>query len=513
MKIDSELEKIIEDYFDEFYYRFSSLSTEKGIHRYDYKLSNIRKADLIQWFDKIKEYRDEISALKKKKNLERSIDMQLFEKMLSNESNWLSRGYELGKNPLFFTSSISKALTSVAFGAYAPISIRSRSFTSRLSDVKNIKKALEENVIETNNFEKEAAIDELFFLRNFIEVFSSYLLSKSDIEKKDDVRTQKTDSLGNLVEMVDIISRSNLDNSFTLDHTLKRFYYEDILLRDLNKPLSESLFTIRDSLIKKAREISITSSHQETLSRILNEKDFIDEEKIRNIYDKVKSISSERFLETSAILDIKKVPQELEKNATFLSNFDSLKVLPMGEFDAKQNVTVVLTSEENMNLLLFNLLTFGIPGSGLLRQIRSEHVKSPRNYYSNILLEKGWGIYARREIADEIRQAFGSECELVFLYKEYLTTLKAFIQNEILMNRADAASIKEKTYQDELVLDKENFTKILFIEQGESLLGIHGLYNIIELRRQFGGRMKLSDFYFRLLSNSNLPFKFIRQVL
>jgi len=46
MKNDSDLDTLIETFFDEYYYYFSSFATLRGIHRYDYKLSTYDRANL-----------------------------------------------------------------------------------------------------------------------------------------------------------------------------------------------------------------------------------------------------------------------------------------------------------------------------------------------------------------------------------------------------------------------------------------------------------------------------------
>lgn len=513
MKIDPELEKIIVDYFDEFYYRFSSYATERGVHRYDYKICSLRRYELTEWWSFVSNSRKELYELKNKKNIEKTMDFQLLDSMLSEESKQSLELYSFKSDINFFISCILRGLTSVGFGSYNSIGIRSRSFTSRLNDIGNVKLAIEEIVQEINMHEKSAAINDIVFLRNFIEVFSSYLMNKSDIEKKDEVRAGKDAGLTSLKEIEDLLGRLNLVPYYSLEKSIKRFNYEEFPMKDISKSLTESLSYVRDSVIRKAREINIIAPYVETLHRALDSLEELTESDVLEMFEKVKSSAGKKFPESKLQIDFRKIPKELESSSYFLKDFYSVKFIPTGEFDGKRKLSVVLQAQENRNLLLINLIENGVPGIGLLKEIRARSPRMPRKYFFNRVFEPGYKIYSRREMVEDLKYDIGREFELLMLYREYLTTLSALVENEILFGRFNEETLNNLVYSNELVFDKKQFLDRIFAEEGESLLGMHGLYNIIELRKQFGGRMKLNDFHYKLLANSHLPFRLLRQVL
>ncbi|MGC9125690.1 MAG: hypothetical protein ACP5GW_06185, partial [Caldisericaceae bacterium] len=79
MKTDNVLEKLVEDFFEEYYYRFPEEAQERGIHRYGYKLVSLRRFEISQWKIIIQEFLNETDKLKSRKNNDKSTDLATLE--------------------------------------------------------------------------------------------------------------------------------------------------------------------------------------------------------------------------------------------------------------------------------------------------------------------------------------------------------------------------------------------------------------------------------------------------
>ncbi len=513
MKTDQDLERLALEFFDEFYYVFSSLATTRGIHRYDYKLSSLGRQDLMNWSHFLSQTKKELSDIKRKKNIERTVDFQVLDSFVSEEIAQSSEGFPLIKNnPVFLFASLFKAFTNVGFGSYNSIGVRSRAFSLRMKDLGNFVNAFEENVSKIAPLEREVLVSETVRLSEFIEAFAGYLINKSDVEKKDEVREGKDASLIALRTLREYLAGLPQTGDFSLSKSVSLHSLEDVSKKDLKSQLSESLSYIRESLVRKAREINIVESVVSTLSRNLTSSTQITETEVQQVIKLIREKCAGKFPEFKIEIDFKKIPKDLEDKASFLMSPLVKRVVSSGEFDTKATASVVLRAVDNINFLALELVERYYPGAALMSVVRSKQ-RLPGKYFFNKTIEAGWRIYARREVVEDIKFKLGREFELTALYVEYMTTLKALIENEILFGRFNNGVKEALVDRNDLIVDKNAFLAELVLEEGESLMALHGLYNIIELRRQHGSKMKLADFHYKLALNSSLPVRFIRQAL
>ncbi len=515
MKTDNGVDKLIEDFYEEFYYRFPEEAAERGIHRYGYKLVSLRRFEISQWKMFLQEISKEISKIKSKKGFERDSELLTLEKIVKNENNWINNDQEYMINPLLYVSKIFSDLVYPAFGSYAPISIRSRNFVDKLSDLDKVITAAEENLINSHSIQKKLSIDYIDYLSAFINEFSNFLLGKSDTEKKDDIRSMKLSSTEGLIKLKNIISKLPEEETlWKIEQAFKRRYLGDTPPVDIKPYLDESLNALKDKIIKKAREIKIYAPYLETLSNVINGASEVSESKVQEVFSIIKNKGQSIFGYTKIAIDIRRLPVEIEKITTGIWNYKRFQMLPSGEFDIKPISTILLTSQENLNSIIYNVTNYIYPGLAYLKEVKSRSVKNIRKNFINYDFEQGWKIYSSREINIELKKIFGNEYELFALYREYSATLKAYFENEILMNRVSFENLKSAISRDEILLDKGAFLKELAEDKSKSFSEFLGLNFILEEKRFFTKKYKNIEFHEKLLSIASIfPFKYVRKML
>ena len=509
MTANSKIDRICTEYFEEFFYRFPVKATKLGIHRYDYRLGSFSKKDFEEWADFLKNTKNKVSSLKVKKK--RELDYSLLARRIDNELNWVINEREYETNPLMYTSAIKDGLFYSAFGAYAPLSVRGRNFLDRLNEIESIRKAAEENLQFADYLEKEIALQELRFLYEFVDEFSSYLIGKSDIEKKDDFRAARVKALKEINEMLNFIEKlpgAQDKRRLSFVKKIKREYLEDYPLNGIRLDLQNRLTNLSRLIENKAREIKISQSSKETLEEIMNDKKMPTLEEISVAFDNIKRAGESKFGKTNSSIEFKLMMQI--KNG----KFDSGIVIPLGPFDAHTTIPLMLASPISPYLLLLKIVSLGYPGKSYESEIKKR--KSPifRKFFENSVFDEGWKLYVKRTMKDSLKQIYGNKFELVFLYDQYETLFKALIENELLNKRISVEEFKEIVEKDRIILDKMALLRDVITENGKSLKSVIGLDSIINIKRMFTNRkMREKEFHIKLLSHSSLPFKFIRQVL
>jgi predicted DNA-binding protein YlxM (UPF0122 family) len=238
MKNDSDLDTLIETFFDEYYYYFSSFATLRGIHRYDYKLSTYDRANLKNLENLINEVIQALKLNEEKNKRERSFDIKTFRKIAENTLDFINSG--IYGSAQFFVYDAFIGTVSVALTQSKPMSVRSRNFTERLSTLNSINDYVRTYVNEITEIERKAVMKEIDYLEAFINQFASYLLTKSDTDKKENLKNEKTNALEALNELRRIVKSiktsteiktkvyidfNNLDNNFV---DLKRLLEDNL---------------------------------------------------------------------------------------------------------------------------------------------------------------------------------------------------------------------------------------------------------------------------------------------
>lgn len=516
MKIDSEFEKIFEDFLEEYFYRFSVDATKLGLHRYDYKLSNLRKSDLDDWKNELNDFRGKIQTFKNIKFPVKNTDFFLFEKKIIEELDAVSGESEYFTSPLPYVSNIFDGLICPAFGSYASLGVRGKSFTERLNDVSNTRKAVEENLKLSNNLGKKAAKDQLDILKLLISEFTGYLLTKSDIEKKDDIKQAKNTFLENLDAIAACIDNLylDLDTEHGFLKSFRNMYPEMVnALKGAEVSIKESLLKTADLIVKKAREIKISAPFLETLKNVLDEKILISQEQLDSVFQSIKDAGKEMFGETDLKINFRKLVLS-EENTQKLSRISHpFEILACGVFDRNLYVSFTSFAPVSIPFLVSNLVRYVYPGKAYLTEVKKNKEKQYRKYFGNKMIEEGWKVYAVQGMKDSLKRIFGNGFELSSLYGEYLYLLKALIQCKLLNHEIATPEIERIVSEDQVLLDKDMFLKEFILDEGQSLLGFLGFNTILDLKRQFVRKYQERDFNLNLLSNSSLPIRTMRQVL
>ncbi|MGC9171553.1 hypothetical protein [Caldisericum sp.] len=505
MKIENDLDSLIENFFDEYYYFFSSFATLRGIHRYDYKLSTYDRNELNNFKNFISET---LSSLKnyeeKNKNL-KTHDSKTFKKFLENTFQFVDDG--LYDNPQFFVFDAFIGIVSVALVQTKPISIRSRNFSERLSTLKYVNDYIRTYVVNITELERKAILREIDYLEQFINQFSTYLLTKSDTDKKENLKLEKTNAIESLNELRKLIKSIKAGSDVKLKGILD-FQNLDNNFVDLKRFLEDNLISISENLIKKAREIKIANPYKETIKEVISQREQYNEVAIKDILNSIESLIR-TFLPYEKIEFEKKVFIDSSEFPDILSSLIGYTI-PSGEFDTKRNVLFIVRNEENYYSLLYQIISNLFLGKPFINFYRVS-IKSKKKYFLNQLLYNGLPVYLRRIIFDDIKGNLGRQFELVYYYEEYITILKAYIQNEIYFRNWNMLSVENFVNEDKILLDKEKFIEDFVYDMGRSFLAVQGLNAIFDLKRE--KRVKSNEFIAKLLQNMHYPFSTIRQLI
>jgi hemoglobin-like flavoprotein len=514
--MDSEYQNILEDFLEDYYFRFSVDATRFGIHRYDFKLSSLRKSEILEWKSELWDLRKRIQKFKNGKSRDANLEILLFERKISEELVKLDGEAEYFTDPLLYISNIFEGLIYPAFGSYASLSVRGKSFTSRLKDISNIKRAMEENLRASNSLEKKVAKDQAKILKILINEFTGYLLTKSDIEKKDDIKQAKNSALEDLAAIENIL------NSLPIDTSINPSFYRSILnkypeiindLKEKEEGIRANIEKVADLIVKKAREIKISAPFFETLKNVLDERVSISQDQFDSIFESLKNIAQELFGETGLRVNFKKTSISEENIQTIYENYYPFEIIIPGVFDRKPNVSFTLFSEMSIPILIYNLVTLVYPGKSLLIEVRKRKEKAFLKSFENKLLEEGWKLYVLQETRNQLKKLFGNGLELSFLYNEYRYLLKALIQCKLVNHEIDLGSVEQIVSEDQIILNKNLFLQELVLDDGASIAGFAGLMEILELKRQLSKKYRDKDFNINLLSHSSLPFRALKEVL
>jgi len=515
MNFNSALDKIFEEYFEEFLYRFSVKATKLGIHRYDYRFGSFDRMDFDSWTTELKNIKKKLFLSKIKVKKGRKLDYLLLEKRVDNELNWVVNEKEYTTNPLMYTSVIKDGLLYSAFGSHASFSVRSKNFLDRLSAIGTIRKGIEENLQLSNYLEKAAALKDLQFLNIFVDEFSGYLLGKSNRDDKDDFKVAKVealDEIGKMLNFIDNITLSQENRSLSFTKELKREYLGNSLLTEVRVDLKNRLSALRELIEKKARVIKISQSCSVTIKDILDKKKLFTIEQVAAIFDHIKSTGENIFGHTDLSVEFKLILQNENRAFDFVKGISPGIIIPSGPFDTHTVVPLTFTSPMTLSTLVLKLVSLGYPGKSYESEIKKRKESQFRAFFVNPLFDAGWEIYVKRMMSNQLKNRYGDEFELVFLYDQYSILLKAFIENELLNKRIGIEEFKKIIEEDRIILDKDELSNDIIIENGKSLKGVMGLDFIVATKEKvLRKKMNEKEFHIQLLSHSSLPFRFIEQ--
>lgn len=515
MNFNSALDKIFEEYFEEFLYRFSVKATKLGIHRYDYRFGSFDRMDFDSWIAELKNIKKKLFLSKIKVKKGRKLDYLLLEKRVDNELNWAANEKEYATNPLMYTSVIKDGLLYSAFGSHASFNVRNKNFLDRLSAIGTIRKGVEENLQFSNYLEKAAALKELQFLNTFVDEFSGYLLGKSSGDGKDDFKVAKAealDEIGKMLIFIDNIALSRENKSLSFVKELKREYMGNPSLSEVRINLRNRLSALRELIEKKARAIKISQSCSVTIKDILDKTELFTIEQVAAIFDYIKSAGENIFGHTDLSVEFKLILQNENRAFDFVKGISPGIIIPSGPFDTHTVIPLTFTSPMTLSTLVLKLVSLGYPGKSYESEIKRSKESQFRAFFVNPLFDAGWEIYVKRVMSNRLKNKYGDEFELVFLYDQYSVLLKAFIENELLNNRIGIEEFKKIVEEDRIILDKDEFASSIIIENGKSLKGIIGLDFIMAIKEKvLRKKMDEKEFHIQLLSHSSLPFEFIEQ--
>lgn len=505
MKSENDLDVLIETFFDEFYYYFSSFATPRGIHRYDYKLSSYGKEDLNNLKNFVNDIQSTLRNYEERNKNQRQNDTRTFYRFLENLSNFIDKG--IYNSPQYFLYDAFVGLTTAALTQSKPISIRSRNFTERLSSLKTTNDYVRNYVTEISEIERKAILKEIDYLELFINQFSSYLLTKSDTDKKENLKLEKTNAIASLNELRKTVKSMRTGNNVSIKGYID-FNNLDNSFVDLRKILEESLKALSENIIRKAREIKIASPYRETLEETLLRREKFDDGNSLNLVNSIEN-SIKKFLPFENISFEKRIFLEP-------SDFPDIMLgvlgysLSSGEFDNKKSVFIIIKNEMNPSNLMYSLIS-NVFFSPVIANFYRQGIKSKKKYFLNLPLYFGFPLYLKRVYFDEFKTYFDRAFELIYYYEEYVLTLKAFLQNEIYFRNWDLIAIENFINEDKILIDKEKFMENFIYDLGRSFLAIEGLIAIHDLRKE--RKLKTSDFNLKLLQNMHYPFSIIRQIL
>jgi hypothetical protein len=505
MKTDNGLEKLVEDFFEEYYYRFPEEAQERGIHRYGYKLVSLRRYEISQWKTILQDFISEIEKLKTNKGLDRNGDLTNFETILRRESDWISKDEEYKNNPVLYVSKMFSGLIYPAFGSYSSISIRSRNFSSRIDDLKNVVDAACENLQSSNRIQKRLALQYIDYLCSFIDHFSNFLLGKSDSEKKDEIRLNKSASIEELIRLKKFCENLSEENDvWKLEPVLRRKYLDSFPFEDVEPLLSDSLQALKDKIIKKSREIKLYAPYLETLSTVIGLKQEVNEEKINELVAIVKNKGQNIFGHSNISIDVRNMPDKTEELTESIWNYKHFQMLPAGEFDIRPTATILLEPNDNIYSIVLNIVKNIYPGTGYMKEIKAKRVKGYRKNFTNLYFKEGWRLYVVREMSTELKKVFGNEYELFSMYNEYKSLLTASLENQILKGKTDLNNLMNIVNQDELIFDKDIFINQLAEDSGKSLAGFVGLNFILAEKKYMLKKYKPIELHERLITNASV---------
>ena len=516
MKKNSSIHTLGEEYFEEFFYRFPVKATKKGIHRYDYRLGSFRTSDFKEWKNELVDMKKKAFSLKIKKRLSKNVDLLMLERRMDNELEWIIE-QEFKSSPFLYISTIYDGLIYAAFGSYAPLSVRSKNFLDRANDVENMVLAAKENLKFSEATEKDFALKRLNFISNFFDEYVSYLSGKSDVGLKEELKASKVSVSLQLKELYNFVSHlqpASNNRKLSFIKKIKREYREDYPLRELQLDLKNRIEKKAVQLERKAREIKISAPVRETLKNVLTTKKEMNLDEVFDVFELLKKRGEPLFGETNLTIEYKRILQDKERKFNSVAQLSNNIIIPPGPFDSHSTIPVMIVAPVSYNNIILKLISVGYPGRSFQSEILRESSPEFRKMFENSLFNEGWELYSRIVMVDSLKKELGLSFELTAMYDEYITLLKAFIENELLNMKVSLADISKIVENDRIILDKQDFLYNAIAENGKSLKAVVGLNSILYFKEKLSRKgLKQRDIHYRLLTNSTLPFKFIGQVI
>ncbi len=511
-----EVSSIGADYFESFFYRFPVKATKRGVHRYDYRLGSFGSKDFETWKRELNDFRKKIFGLKLKKRLSRNFDLLMLERRIENEIKWIGEE-EYKSSPFLYVSTIYDGLIYPAFGSYAPLSVRSRNFVERSNDIENILNYARENLLFSEQVEKQSALERLNIIVNFFDEYTSYLSGKGDIGLKEELKTVKPSVIKNLNDLYSFIEKlpvASNSKKLSFAKKIKREYLEDYPLRELQLDLERRIQETAQMIMQKAREIKISSPFRETLESALFDEKEISLEDIFDLFALIKKNGEKLFGSTELSIEYKRILQDSERKFNSLAKLSNNIIIPPGPFDMHNTIPVMIVTPVSETSILLRLVSLGYPGRAYQSEILRNKTYSFRRTFENALFNEGWEFYVRQSMTELLKKELGPKFELVALYEKYITLFKAFIQNELLNKEISLDQVNFLIEKNELIFNKGEFLYGLIAENGKSLKAIVGLNSIAYFKRKALKKgIKERDFHIKILSASTLPFKFMGQVI
>ncbi len=507
-----------ESYFEEYFFRFPVKATKRGIHRYDYRLGSFEKEDFKKWRSTLVDFRKKAFSLKLKKRFQKNTELSMLERRVDNELKWLDEE-EFKSSPFLYVSTIYDGLLYPAFGSYAPFYVRIKNFFDRASEIENIVRAAKENLEFSESNEKEFALKRIAIIKEFFNEYTDYLSGKVDSNFKEQLKTIKLpvqEALDDLERVVNMLPLSNNTKKMNFIKKIKREYMEDYPLKELELSLKERMEKLAVLIMQKAREIKISSPYREVLREVLEDEREITLEEVLDLFEKIVRSGRPIFGDTGLSVDYRRVLQDNERKFNSLANLSSNIIIPPGPFDSHNGIPVLIVKPVSIYKTILRLVAVGYPGRAYQSEILRRNKNELRKMFDNALFNEGWELYAKIKMRDYLKKEFGLKFELVSLYDQYVTLMKAFIENEILNNLTDLSRIYSMIEENEIIQNKETFLYNIVSENGKSLKSVVGLNSINYFISKMSNRrkgMKLSDIHKKLLFNSTLPFKFIWQAM
>jgi hypothetical protein len=507
-----------EDYFEEFFFRFPIRATKRGIHRYDYRLGSFLKSDFEEWRSTLLDFKKKVFALKVKKRFQKSVELSMLERRIDNEIKWLGEE-EFKSSPFLYVSTIYDGLLYPAFGSYAPFYVRVKNFCDRAADIENIVQAAKENLVFSEVNEKEFALKRINIIKEFFNEYMDYLSGKVDSSSKEEIKALKmpvNSSLDSLERIVNALPLSNNVKKMSFVKKIKREYMEDYPLKELQLSLKDRMGKLDTLIRQKAREIKISSSYRDVLRDVLLDEKEITLEEVLDIFEQIKEAGEPIFGKTHLSVDYRRVLEDSERKFNSLANLSSNIIIPPGPFDTHNAIPVLIVKPISIYKTILRLVAVGYPGRAYQSEILRRNRNNLRKMFNNALFNEGWEFYSKIEMREHLKKIFGLKFELVALYDQYVTLLKAYIENEILNNQTEFSRVYDIVQNDEIIQNKETFLYNVISENGKSLKSVIGLNSItyfLNKAKSYRRGIKSPDLHRKILFNSTLPFKFIWQAI
>ena len=507
-----------ESYFEEYFFRFPVKATKRGIHRYDYRLGSFEKEDFKEWRSTLIDFKKKIFFLKLKKRFQKNIELSMLERRADNELKWLDEE-EFKSSPFLYVSTIYDGLLYPAFGSYAPFYVRKKNFFDRASDIENIVNAAKKNLEFSESNEKEFALKRIGIIKDFFNEYSDYLSGKVDSNFKEQLKTIKLpvqEALDDLTRIVNALPLSSNTKKMSFIKKIKREYMEDYPLKELELSLKERMGKLAVLIRQKAREIKISSSYREVLEEVLGDEKEITLEEVLDLFERIVKSGRQIFGDTGLSVDYRRVLQDSERKFDSLANLSSNIIIPPGPFDLHNGIPVLIVKPVSIYKTILRLIAVGYPGRAYQSEVLRRNKNELRKMFDNALFNEGWELYVKIKMREYLKKELGLKFELVSLYDQYVTLMKASIENEILNNRADLSRIYSIIEKDEIIQNKDTFLYNVVSENGKSLKSVVGLNSITYfLNKANNSRrgVRPVDIHRKLLFNSTLPFKFIWQAI